>query len=77
MTARFARAHLPAQAAIKKARIQAMEARISCVFPPGGIQDNSVNRLLLMSSSETHLPSVPMAFLIEGQAFRGTDQQAR
>jgi hypothetical protein len=71
LAARFARAHSPAQAAIEKARIPAKEARISCVFPPGGIQDNTVNRLLLMSSSERHLPSVPMAFLIEGQAFRG------
>jgi hypothetical protein len=77
LAARFARAHSLAQAAIKNARIPAKEARISCVFPPGGIQDNTVNRLLLMSSSERHLPSVPMAFLIEGQAFRGTDLQAR
>ena len=35
------------------------------LFPAGGIQDNTVNRLLLMSSSEHHLPSVPMAFFIE------------
>ena len=65
LNARFARAHMPAQAAIKKARIRAGEARISCFFPTGGIQDNTVNRLLLMSSSERHLPSVPMAFFIE------------
>jgi hypothetical protein len=38
---------------------------MSCVFPPGGIRDNTVNRLLLMSSSETHLSSVPMAFFVE------------
>ncbi|CCA89914.1 conserved hypothetical protein (plasmid) [Novosphingobium sp. PP1Y] len=31
----------------------------------GGIQDNTVNRLLLMPSSEHHLPSVQMAFFIE------------
>jgi hypothetical protein len=65
LTARFARAHAPAQATIEKARISAKKARISCVFPSGGIQDNTVNRLLLMSSSERHLPSVPMAFFIE------------
>ena len=75
LTARFARAHSPAQVAINKARIPVKDARISCVFPPGGIQDNTVNRLLLMSSSEKHLPSVPMAFLIE-EAFRGTVLQA-
>ncbi|HEY6983602.1 hypothetical protein, partial [Reyranella sp.] len=65
LNARFARAHSPAQAMIKKARMVARECRISCAFPAGGIQDNTVNRLLLMSSSERHLPSVPMAFLIE------------
>jgi len=65
LISRFAKTHAPAQAAIKKARIPAKEARISCVFPSGGIQDNTVNRLLLMSSSERHLPSVPMAFFIE------------
>jgi hypothetical protein len=64
LISRFAKIHGPAQAAIKKARIPAGEARISCVFPSSGIQDNSVNRLLLMSSSERHLPSVPMAFFI-------------
>lgn len=76
LTSRFARTHSPTQAAIKKARITAKEARISCIFPRGGIQDNTVNRLLLMSSSEKHLSCVPMAFFIEGQASRGTDSQA-
>jgi hypothetical protein len=74
LNARFARAHIPAQAAIRKARIPAKEARISCVFPPGGIQDNTVNRLLLMSSSERHLPNVPMAFFIESRAASGTSR---
>jgi uncharacterized protein YchJ len=68
LAARFGRAHLPAQAAIKKARIPIKEARISCLLPPAGIQDNTVNRLLLMSNSERHLPSVPMAFLIKGDS---------
>jgi hypothetical protein len=65
LTGRFAKAHAPVQTAIKKTRIPTKEARISCVFPSGGIQDNAVNRLLLMSSSERHLPSVPRAFFIE------------
>jgi hypothetical protein len=77
LTARFARAHSPAQAAIRRACIPANEARISCIFPPGGIQDNTINRLLLMSSSERHLESVPMAFFIDGQASGATYQQAR
>ncbi|HML92972.1 DUF4238 domain-containing protein [Methyloceanibacter sp.] len=65
LTARFARAHAPARATIEKARLPTKDARISCLFPSGGIQDNTVNRLLLMSSSEWHLPSVPMSFFIE------------
>jgi hypothetical protein len=35
------------------------------MFPKGGIQDNAINRLLLMSSSEQHLLNVPMAFFIK------------
>jgi len=61
---RFAKVHAPAQSAIEKAGIREKRARISCLFPAGGILDNTVNRLLLMSSSETHLPSVPIAFFI-------------
>ena len=67
LVARFAKLHGPAQTMIEKARASAKKARISCVFPNGGVQDNTVNRLLLMSSSERHLPSVPMAFFIEGR----------
>jgi hypothetical protein len=62
---RFARAHAAAQGDFKKSGVPVKEGRISCVFPPGGIQDNTVNRLLLMSSSERHLSNVPMAFFIE------------
>jgi hypothetical protein len=62
---RFAKAHAAAQGEFKKSGVPVKEGRISCVFPPGGIQDNTVNRLLLMSSSERHLSSVPMAFFIE------------
>ena len=65
LNARFLKVHAPAQAAIENVRVRAKQGRISCAFPTGGIQDNTVNRLLLMSSSERHLPSVPMAFFIE------------
>ncbi len=54
-----------AQAGLKKSGVFIKEGRISCVFPPEGIQDNTVNRLLLMSSSEGHLSNVPMAFFVE------------
>lgn len=65
LNARFVKTHAPAQTAIEKARVLINQGRVSCVFPTGGIQDNTVNRLLLMSSSERHVPNVPMAFLIE------------
>jgi hypothetical protein len=52
---RFAKAHAAAQDDFKKSGMPIKEGRISCVFPPGGIQDNTVNRLLLMSSSARHL----------------------
>ena len=65
LTGRFAKAHALVQTAIRKARIPAKKARISCASPSGGIQDNTVNRLLLMSSSEKHLAGVPMPFFIE------------
>lgn len=62
---RFAKVHAAAQSNLKKSDLPVKEGRVSCIFPPGGIQDNTVNRLLLMSSSERHLSSVPMAFFIE------------
>lgn len=62
---RFAKVHAAAQAAFRKSGVFAKEGRISCVLPPEGIQENTINRLLLMSSSERHLSSVPMAFFIE------------
>jgi hypothetical protein len=62
---RFAKTHLSAQGDLQKAGVLVKHGRISCLFPPGGIQDNTVNRLLLMSSSERHISSVPMAFFIE------------
>jgi len=71
LASRFGRIHAPAQAALQKARILAKEARVSCVFLGGGIRDNTVNRLLLMSSSEKHLPNVPMAFHIKAKSSPG------
>ena len=62
---RFAKVHAAAQVDFKKSGVPVKVGRIACVFPPGGIQDNTVNRLLLMSSSERHLSNVPIAFFIE------------
>ncbi len=65
LAARFGKTHATAQAMLEKKRLAVSVGKISCAFPVGGIQDNTVNRLLLMSSSEHHLPSVPMAFFID------------
>ena len=62
--ARFNRIHEKAQKSIQGARIATKLAKISCQAPVAGIQDNTVNRLLLMSSAERYLPNVPMAFFI-------------
>jgi hypothetical protein len=67
LAARFEQTHARAQGAIKKAGFSVEQARVFCAFPVGGIQDNAVNRLLLMSNSERHLANVPMAFFIKGQ----------
>jgi len=65
IAARFKREHRAAQRVLRKLNVSSTSGRISCAFPMGGIQDNTVNRLLLMSSCEQHLPAVPMAFFIE------------
>lgn len=59
------RHHAKAQAELTKPGLEGTSGRVRCAFPGGGIQDNTINRLLLMSSSEHHLPSLPMAFFIE------------
>jgi hypothetical protein len=72
--ARFTRLHRAGQAALARQGVTGATGRITCAFPAGGIQDNTVNRLLLMSSSEHHSPSVPMAFFIEGPDSRRVEQ---
>jgi hypothetical protein len=62
---RFNRAHEAAQAVLAKKQVEVKTATVLSMWPKGGIQDNTVNRLLLMSSSEHHLPNVPMAFFIK------------
>ena len=65
--AEFRRAHASAVPTAKKFTAQLSERRISCLWPAGGIQDNTVNRLLLMSNSEHHLASVPMALFVHAR----------
>jgi hypothetical protein len=68
IAARMKRLHGDSQKRLRKVVPTFSSGRIHGLFPVGGIQDNTVNRLLLMSSSEHHLHSVPMAFFIEPAA---------
>jgi hypothetical protein len=65
LNAEFKRVHASTRAVVKKSGVHLSEARVSCLWPAGGIQDNTVNRLLLMSSSEQHLASAPMALFFK------------
>lgn len=76
LVARFAREHASAQALLAKRGLGGSAGRIHCAFPEDGIQDNAVNRLLLMSSSEHHLPSVRMAFFIEPETTEAIEGSA-
>lgn len=62
---RFVAAHAKAQKVIAKANVPASAAKVKCAIPAGGIRDNSINRLLLMSSVDHYLESVPIAFYIQ------------
>ena len=65
LNAQFKRFHPSTVSAVRKLGVQLSDAQVRCLWPAGGIQDNTVNRLLLMSSSEHHLASVPMALFIK------------
>lgn len=64
LRAQFEQAHHKYEAAISKRGMAARSIRVQCAFPKGGIFDSTITRLLLMSSSEHHVPSVPMAFFL-------------
>ena len=61
LNAEFKRIHTSTTRFARTSGLQTSQIRVSCLFPSGGIQDNNVNRLLLMSSSEHHLDGLPMA----------------
>jgi hypothetical protein len=50
LNSEFKRVHVSTVSAAKKSGVHFQGARLSCLWPVGGIQDNTVNRLLLMSS---------------------------
>jgi hypothetical protein len=64
LAARFSNSHDRIQAALARAETHVVSGQIKVAMPTRGIQDNTINRLLLMSSSEHHLSSVPMAFFM-------------
>jgi hypothetical protein len=67
LAARFARAR-SASDAIVRSGADFTAATVRALVPNRGIQDNTINRLLLMSSSEHHWSDVPMAFYLEPAA---------
>lgn len=60
----FERQRSQARASLSRSRTPARRAQLTAAVPIGGIQDNTVNRLLLMSSSERHDAAVGMAFFV-------------
>jgi uncharacterized protein YchJ len=71
LTKRFERIHAVAQNAIGEMSGPLVDGHLHCLLAPGGLQHNTVNRLLLMSNSEAHLDSVPMGFFFEIAGARG------
>jgi hypothetical protein len=64
LKAEFSKLHPSVVAFAKKLGTSISMEKLAVLWPLGGIQDNTVNRLLLMSSSEHHLASVPMALFL-------------
>lgn len=62
---RFANAHADMRKAIEATGAPAVSGMVQCLFPVGGVRDNTTDRLLLMTSVDHHLDRVPMAFFIQ------------
>lgn len=65
LAAGFRRQRNSMKSLISRTEVPAVAARLTVAFRLGGFQDNTINRLLLMSSSEHHLHFVPMATFME------------
>lgn len=65
MAARYSRHMASAQRVIQRAGLPHIMGHLQILMPATGNQDNSINRLLLMSNAEHYLPSVPMAIFID------------
>lgn len=64
LAARYLRSKSATQRMLQKAAVPHSLGQPHVVARIGGIQDNTVNRLLLMSNSRCHLPWVPMAMFV-------------
>lgn len=62
---RFSAAHAGLQNLIGKTEAPLLTAKVKCIMPIAGLRDNTINRLLLMSSVDHYLDNVPMAFLVQ------------
>ncbi|WP_394688074.1 DUF4238 domain-containing protein [Hoeflea sp.] len=69
---RFTTTHSQLQTIVRNSGHAWTAAKMNAALPEGGIRDNTVNRLLLMSNSEHHLRSVPMAFYFRSSGQRPT-----
>jgi len=65
LAARFRRQRDSMKSSIARTKVPTVAARLTTAFRFGGFQDNTINRLLLITGSQHHLHSVPMATLIE------------
>lgn len=65
LAARYSRSRTATNKSIQKNEVAHSVGQLHSVMRIDGIQDNNVNRLLLMSSSKHHLPWVPMAQFID------------
>ncbi|WP_299346513.1 DUF4238 domain-containing protein [uncultured Maritalea sp.] len=73
LAARFQRDKRGVDVALENASVPHALGKVTSIFRLGGFQDNTVNRLLLMSSSEHHLQSVPMATFVSRLPSRAPD----
>ncbi|WP_454718334.1 DUF4238 domain-containing protein [Caulobacter segnis] len=65
LVARFGQIHAKALTALAKRNIATNTVKMQLATPAEGIQDNTINRLLLMTNSEYHWDRVPMAVFMQ------------
>lgn len=68
LSSEFGRARREAEDFVRKTGVLVTRGQIELLCFRGGIENTAANRLLLMSSSEHHLASVPLAMFIQPEA---------